>query len=205
MSGKQTETKKQDAGKSDGNSQKSPQKSLRLEWIEAGTLDENPQKSMRELTDGELDQLVLLLISGTSLEKLKGYCVANFSMTEEEAVAAADQARRRISLAADFTKNEQLGMSINRLESIFSKATAAKDIKTALQAQRELNRLMGLYVSDKTQSTGAGNEELERKLELIESYILPLQLTDITYPIEEHVRIAANILRKEKLIGISNQ
>lgn len=38
--------------------------------------------------------------------------------------------------------------------------------------------------------------EVKRQLSLIEEYILPLKLIEDTYPIEEHVRVAAGIVRK---------
>ena len=43
--------------------------------------------------------------------------------------------------------------------------------------------------------TEAG-EALQR-LELIASYLLPLKLTDERYPVEEHARVAADVIRRQ--------
>ena len=77
---------------------------------------------------------------------------------------------------------------------------AAKDTGTALQAQRELNRLLGLYTADVVASAGGEGdpEEAGRRLDLIAGYLFPLGLTDEAYPVEEHARVAAEIIRERR-------
>lgn len=95
------------------------------------------------------------------------------------------------------SKPETLEEAIKRLTEI-AKKTEKSDPKTSIQAQKELNRLHNLYPdkSQKSYNIAQLNAEMERKLGLIEDYILPLKLIDENYPIEEHVRVAADKLRK---------
>lgn len=57
-----------------------------------------------------------------------------------------------------------------RLNDLFARSLAANDCKTALQAQRELNRLA--------------------------EHLLPLGLADHNYPFEENARLVADFVRK---------
>ena len=92
-----------------------------------------------------IDKVVLLMVTGLSPEDLKTACIAKLSIPTEEVDAVINEARRRITVAADYNRDEQLGTAISRLNDIYSRSIRGKDIKTALTAQRELNKLMDLY------------------------------------------------------------
>lgn len=143
--------------------------------------------------------MVMSLLSGTSPEKVVEHCQANLGLTAKEALKVVKEARKKITLAADFVRDEQLGVAITRLNNIYARAIREMDNKTALQAQRELNKLMGLYNAEAGGTGSDGMTEVYRdRLELIKQYILPLGLVDGKYPIEEHVRVAAEIVREKK-------
>jgi hypothetical protein len=42
---------------------------------------------------------------------------------------------------------------------------------------------------------------LRRQIELISGYLLPLQLAEPQYPVEEHARLAADVIRKHGISG----
>jgi hypothetical protein len=151
--------------------------------------------------DEDVSRVVMLIVGGASTDKVLGFCTRQFGMTQEVAENVLSEARKKLTLAADFARDEQLGTAITRLNDIYVKACNDKDIKTALQAQRELNKLMNLYGPAGGSSDGDGEDsgELRRKIDLIEGYILPLKLTDERYPIEEHVRVAAELVREQKI------
>ena len=153
---------------------------------------------MSGMDSDKLGRVVLLLTSGFTPEKALQYCMTHIDMSEEEARECVEQARRRITVAADYARDEQIGIAISRINDIFTKATSAKDIKTALQAQRELNKLMDLYVKKEGSGDSGDDSEYARVIALIEKYILPLKLIDESYPIEEHVRVAAGIVRQAR-------
>jgi hypothetical protein len=144
------------------------------------------------------DRIVLLLANGMTVDAAEGYCIKSGNLDPETARRLVAEARQRITVAADYARDEQLGKAVMRLDDLYAKSIAGKDMRTALQAQRELNRLMGLYaVGDPVDAAVEGDDDAARRLDLIASYLLPLNLTDATYPVEEHARIAAEIVRSK--------
>ncbi len=151
------------------------------------------------------DRVTLLLINGMSPESAEGYCLQQ-GLPPDESRAIVKEARARITVAADYTRDEQLGRAVMRLDDLYAKSIAAQDTRTALQAQRELNRLLSLY-APRSDPSADGEDDLDvaalrRALDLIASYLLPLNLADPHYPVEEHARIAAEIIRRQGRAGL---
>ncbi len=148
--------------------------------------------------DNELsNRIVLMLTNGMRIEAAEAYAV-QAGETPGAARKIVVEARKRITLAADFDRDEQLGKAVSRLEDLYAKSIVAKDPRTALQAQKELNRLLALYDAGGDSEADGGDDEAARQLELIAGYLLPLELTDEGYPVEEHARIAAEIIRRTR-------
>ena len=150
------------------------------------------------------DRIVLLLISGMSTEAAESYCIRSGGKDVDTAKRVVNEARQRITIAADYTRDEQLGKAVMRLEDLYAKSIAGQDVRTALHAQKELNRLLGLYWGNETVTHEADStaQEALGRLELIAGYLIPLRLTDERYPVEEHARIASDIIRTHKLAGV---
>ena len=144
------------------------------------------------------DRIVLLLTNGMTVEAAEGYCLQQGRMDLDAARRTVAEARQRITVAADYARDEQLGKAVMRLDDLYAKSIAAQDTRTALQAQRELNRLLGLYSAKEPPDGDAPDDAQEalRRLELIASYLLPLKLTDERYPVEEHARLAGETIRR---------
>ena len=144
------------------------------------------------------DRVVLLLINGMSPQSAEGYCLQQ-GTPPDDAKRIVAEARQRITVAADYTRDEQIGRAVMRLDDLYAKSIAGQDIRTALQAQRELNRLLSLYAPRNDPSDPMDEEQDARRqraqIDLIASHLLPLNLADATYPVEEHARIAAQIIR----------
>lgn len=90
-------------------------------------------------------------------------------------------------------------LAYERLNGIYESAIADEDMQTALQAQREINRVMSLYGEDKGSGSDGVAGEYQKQIEMIASYLLPLQLLTDNYPIEEHARVAAEKIRNSGL------
>jgi hypothetical protein len=104
--------------------------------------------------------------------------------------------------ALPISRDEQLGKAVMRLDDLYAKSIAGQDTRTALQAQRELNRLLGLYSSgDRAAAPEADGDDAAARLELIAGYLLPLKLTDPRYPVEEHARVASEVVRRHNLVS----
>lgn len=149
-----------------------------------------------------LDKVVLLMVSGMSQADLDNACVTRLGIEPHEVEAVTTEARRRLTRAADYNRDEQLGTAITRMNDIYARAIRAADIKTALTAQREINKLMNLY-REASDSPGAEDtedhvaDELRIELAAIRDHLLPLALAAETYPLREHARIAADQIRDQ--------
>jgi hypothetical protein len=91
------------------------------------------------------DKIVLLLTNGMTVESAEAFASQLPGMNLDQARRTVAEARKRITVAADYARDEQLGKAVMRLDGLYAKSIAAQDIRTALQAQRELNRLLSLY------------------------------------------------------------
>lgn len=147
------------------------------------------------------DRILLLLTNGMTIEAAEGYCMRQAGLDLDAARRTVAQARKKLTVAADYARDEQLGKAVMRLDDLYAKSIAAKDTRTALQAQRELNRLLGLYSPKGPGEDDAQPDAAEalRRLDLIAAYLLPLELTDARYPVEEHARLASEIIRTQSL------
>lgn len=83
--------------------------------------------------------------------------------------------------------------------------TAAKrdgSIRDALSAQKEINKLLGLYADEPTEGRGKAGakaaSEAEKELDAIRAHLHPLKLAGETYPLREHARIAAERIREHQ-------
>ena len=143
------------------------------------------------------DAVVLILARGLSDQVAIEHCFkAGIDARRAKRIIAS--ARRRITLAADYKRDEQIGLAIIRLGEIYTKSISGGDMRTALQSQREINKLMSLYDNYDEDSEGKHQDDgaSYRRLELIASYLLPLKLLEGNYPIEEHARVAAEKIRE---------
>lgn len=149
-----------------------------------------------------VEKIVLLMVSGMSRADLENACVMKLGIEPQEVAAAIDDARRRLTRAADYNRDEQLGTAITRMNDLYARAVRTGDIKTALTAQREINKLMDLY----REATGTRDEDdeaadregAEAELAAIKRHLLPLGLAAESYPLREHARIAADLIRDRK-------
>ena len=147
---------------------------------------------MNPIDPDHLDQAVLMLVSGRSAQSAESQCMARFGMTLADAKAAVVEARQVITLAADYNRDEQFGLAVKRLNDLYCKSMDDEEYLAALAAQKEINRMMGLY--DKA-SSGSGvvaeDPSASSALQRVRDHLLPLGLASEAYPVDEHARLAA--------------
>jgi len=147
----------------------------------------------------EIDKVLLLMVSGLSQTELTAACIGKLNVPPEETAGLIAQARRKLTLAADYNRDEQIGTAVTRLNDIYARAIRTSDIKTCLVAQKELNKLLDLYGF--TPEHGADTSDVDdatpqhAELDAIRGHLLPLGLAAADYPLREHARIAAEIVR----------
>ena len=153
------------------------------------------------MTDENLiDKVVLLMVSGLSKRELRDTCELKLDVRPDDVKDLIQKAELRIIETANFDKDKELGTAINRLNDIYRKAIMVRDIKTALQAQREIDKLQDLYREEGDQGAIEGDTSgalhAEKELQAIAEHLLPLELADSSYPLREHARIASERIRE---------
>jgi len=148
--------------------------------------------------DDTVNRLVVLLISNVTPAVIEEKA-DDFGLTPKQLKVAISEARRRITLAADFHRDTEIGTAYVRLNELFRRSLEIQDAKTALAAQRELNKLLRLY-DGPTTADGIGAPERAggvdaSELQAIREHLEPLALGPADYPLRELARIAAERLR----------
>ncbi len=103
----------------------------------------------------DLAAVVLFLISGVDAEKAAEAAIAKLGHTSESAAELVDRARRRIAVAADYHRPTELGTAYLRMHDLYRRSLVVQDVKTALAAARELNKLLDLYKPPPADPTAA--------------------------------------------------
>ena len=98
------------------------------------------------------------------------------------------------------------GTALTRLNDLYSRCIRAgadgngPNLAKALDVQREINRLVGLYrQTSLLPGHGAeGGGEASDELRAIGEHLLPLGLADENHPLREHARLAAQTIREHQ-------
>jgi len=109
------------------------------------------------------------------------------------------EARKRLTLAAEYNRDEMLGTALTRLNDLYSRCirTAGEgsgpNLAKALDVQREINRLTGLYRPASLGSYAVPGQpgEAAEELAAVGEHLFPLALAGDNYPLREHARLAA--------------
>ena len=147
------------------------------------------------------DQVVLLLVAGVSRDAAAAAARSELKVPAaqvERTVAAAEEA---IVRAATADRTQALGVAIRRLNDLYTTALEDADLKSALSAQRELNKLLALT---EVGNAGELEEETEedseavRTLAAIEAHLRPLGLGPENYPLVELARMVAGLIMEAR-------
>lgn len=103
-----------------------------------------PRRSRPEVAAQTVDKIILLLVSLQSQAAVAAACTDKLGLTADQAEAAIETARGKIRGAIEIDREERAGEAITRLNDIYERSLSGSDNKTALAAQKELNRLLGL-------------------------------------------------------------
>ena len=158
------------------------------------------------MTDENLiEKVILLMVSGLGKKEIRQVCEEKFEINSDDIEDFINKAQVKIIETSDFNKEKEVGTAVIRLNHIYSKAIASGDIKTALQTQRELDKLQGLYKDEGAPGANEGDTggilEAEKELQAIAEHLLPLELADSSYPLREHARIASERIREAQSFG----
>jgi len=139
-----------------------------------------------------LPKIAFMLVSGLSEESILATATEKLGASKRAARRALREARARLIIAANYDRDEALGAAIARLSDCYAKSMAISDIKTAVQTQRELNRLLRLYeprfsLDDLDPAASTPDPELAA----VRQHLEPLGLGQGNEPAAELARLAA--------------
>ena len=152
-----------------------------------------------------VDQVVLWMVSGLSEAALVNACVSRLNVAADDAPALVAEARKMITLAAEYNRDELLGTALTRLNDLYSRCMAATNDKLtsptmalakALSVQQEINRLTGLHAGKGSVPDHENAAESRDELSAVAAYLYPLALAAEGYPVREHARLAAQRIRE---------
>ena len=152
---------------------------------------------MNTATDSTIERVLLWMVSGLAGADLENACVAKLDVDPASVKAVVAEARKRLTLAAEYNRDELLGTALTRLNDLYSRCIRAgadgngPNLAKALDVQREINRLTGLYRQPSLAGMDSGSTESGEELAAVGEHLFPLSLAGENYPLREHARLAA--------------
>jgi len=102
------------------------------------------------IKDSAIERVLLWMVSGMSGPALENACISKLDVDPAEVKAIIAEARKRLTLASEYNRNEMLGTALTRLNDIYARCIRGDgngnvNLAKALDVQKEINRLAGLY------------------------------------------------------------
>jgi len=135
------------------------------------------------------DKIIADLVNAVPVDKIRTKAI-KLGVNPKRWGMVLAECRRKISLAANYNRDEKLALSISRLEYQYAQAVALKDGKLGIQAQRELNKLLGLYHAQPAAAEGPEGA-VSQDDALVRGYLAPLVEGGEELPLPELARLAA--------------
>lgn len=120
-------------------------------------LPETPETPVKA-TDAEIAKRVAtvhkLLVAGASRASIVLYGSQNWKVSDRQITDYIARAKETLIEQVDKDKESNLSMALTRMNDIYQQCMSAKNYKGAIAAQREINKLLGLYEPVKQDHTG---------------------------------------------------
>lgn len=102
-----------------------------------------------------VSEIYKILIIGLGRRDISRYLAekTTWELAERTIDLYIARATKEIAAVAKFSREEQLGKALLRLNDLYVKTTKIQDYKTAICALKELNELMGLYAPKQLELT----------------------------------------------------
>ena len=158
------------------------------------------------MNDSAIERVLLWMVSGLVGADLETACIAKLNVDPAEVKAVIAEARKRLTLASEYNRDELLGTAMTRLNDLYSRCIRVGEggnLAKALDVQREINRLTGLYRPTRLSDADSAGSEASEELAAIGEHLLPLGLTSEAYPLREHARLA--VQRIEELTATAGE
>ena len=94
-----------------------------------------------------LDTVVLLICSLRDRRAVAAAVIEKLGVSPSEVHVVIAEAFEKVRQAAKWSADETLGQAVLRLTDIYERSLRVSDLKSALSAQKELNRLQNTYAA----------------------------------------------------------
>lgn len=129
----------------------------------AGRNLRNVKRSPRP-PDEEIAQRVadvyLLLLNGTPRRRILQHAAKNWGVKTRQADEYIARASAQFEALSALVYEQEHGKALARLDDLYYRAITKDDLQRALEAQRERNKVLGLYAPTRTELTGANGGPL---------------------------------------------
>ncbi|MDR1382786.1 MAG: hypothetical protein LBJ67_02900, partial [Planctomycetaceae bacterium] len=106
-----------------------------------------------------LNDVIVLLVTSRDSASVMEYCTKNYGLKASDSEKLVKEAQKRIVLAADYDRREEIGRAVIRFDAIYEECIKSSDSKTALSANIGKCRLLGLYEKEgQVDRTDVGND-----------------------------------------------
>jgi hypothetical protein len=119
-------------------------------------------------------RIVLMLVTGMSEEATLAAATAKLKLSAKAAAAAIVAARQHLARLANYDWAQELATAIARLNDCYTVSRSINDIKTCVQAQLALVKLMRLNEPDTRESAAGAASPRDAELDLVRQHLEPL-------------------------------
>jgi len=147
--------------------------------------------------DAAISAGVLALVQGRTAEDALAE-IMRAGVPADDAGIVLKECRKRIQIAAEYNREEQLGLAISRLTLVVEKTIVDPEtLNLALQAQKELNKLLRLHEVPAGGASVEDDDGADRSDELarVREHLAGVIDAPADYPPSELARMAAEKIR----------
>lgn len=138
-----------------------------------------------------IEELVVLITRDVPEPMLLKAARERHNVDETNAKKLLAAARRKLTLAARYHRDREIGLAYKRLNALFASSLQTSQNAVALAAQKELNKLLNLYSTPEIETQDTSSPANTAAENAIRDHLVPLELADASAPLVEHVRIAS--------------
>lgn len=95
--------------------------------------------------ESRVQKVISLIIEGATTAEIMQYSADFFKVQERQTRNYISKAKELLNVSNESLKTYQRGLAMQRLTAIFKKALASNNLRIAISAQQEINKITGVY------------------------------------------------------------
>src|SRR5271157_382535 len=119
-------------------------------------------KSTKAEKENRLTKINELLLNGYSRVDIVQYSAENWNINERQTDKYIREVKENITTHFNQTREENIGIALARRENLYKDAREKNEIRTALEVDKDLRKLQGLYEDRLSVSADITNIDLSK-------------------------------------------